>query len=104
RVGTDTLRPTTPVSASVSLMTDVSSRRLFGLGLSLGIVLRLWPILAPGRLFQHWPTEDGYLTLTIARSIGSGLGMTVSDGTVATNGTQPLATSLYAIGFFLGGG
>lgn len=85
-------------------MTDVSSRRLFGLGLSLGIVLRLWPILAPGRLFQHWPTEDGYLTLTIARSIGSGLGMTVSDGTVATNGTQPLATSLYAIGFFLGGG
>jgi hypothetical protein len=85
-------------------MKDSALKRLLTVGLLLGLVLRIWPILSPRRLLWHWPTEDGYLTLTIARNLGRGLGMTVSDGTVLTNGTQPLATFLYAVGFALGDG
>jgi hypothetical protein len=85
-------------------MKDPALKRLFTIGLLLGVGLRLWPILNPARLLWHWPTEDGYLTLTIARNIGRGLGMTVSDGTVLTNGTQPLATFLYSVGFLLSDG
>lgn len=85
-------------------MKDPVLKRLFIAGLLVGLALRLWPILSPSRLLWHWPTEDGYLTLTIARNLGRGLGMTVADGTVLTNGTQPLATFLYSVGFFLSEG
>jgi hypothetical protein len=71
----------------------------------LGLVLRVIPLFdANGRLFQQYPTEDGYLTLTIARNLGMGKGMTVSDGTVATNGTQPLVTFVWAGAFAVVGG
>ncbi len=49
-------------------------------------------------------TEDGYLMLTIARNMAIGLGMSVSDGTIASNGVQPLATFIFAVPYLLTGG
>ncbi len=39
--------------------------------------------------------------LTIARNISLGLGMSTADGTIATNGVQPLATLAYAVCFWV---
>lgn len=70
-----------------------------------GIGLRLFPILgSPDTLAQTYMTEDGYLMLTIARNMAIGLGMTVSDGTIATNGVQPFATFLFALAYLATGG
>jgi len=70
-----------------------------------GLLARLAPLLdAGGRLFHQFPSEDGYLMLTIARNIALGKGMSVSDGLQPTNGTQPLATLLWAGAFWLTGG
>jgi hypothetical protein len=67
-----------------------------------GLIVRAAPLFDPlVRQFQQFPTEDGYLSLTIARNLGTGNGMTVSDGTIATNGTQPLATLIWAAVFWL---
>lgn len=74
---------------------------LFGVGAA----ARLAPLLdAGGRLLRQFPSEDGYLMLTIARNIALGNGMSVSDGLQPTNGTQPLATLLWAGVFWLAGG
>ena len=74
---------------------------LFGIG----FVSRVAPLLENGkRLFTQFPTEDGYLMLTIARNLAAGLGMTTADGTIPTNGTQPLATLLWAGAFEMAGG
>lgn len=70
----------------------------------MSVLFRVLPLLdLDGRLLRQWPTEDGYLTLTIARNIALGNGFSVADGTVVTNGTQPLATVIYALGFWLCG-
>jgi hypothetical protein len=72
---------------------------------AVGVIARIAPLLdAAGRLFRQFPTEDGYLMLTIARNIALGKGMSVSDGTQPTNGTQPLATLLWAVEFWFAGG
>lgn len=77
---------------------------LVGVLTVLGVAARLAPFLDPaGRMFRQFPTEDGYLMLTIARNLALGAGMSISAGTVATNGTQPLATLLYAGCFWLVG-
>lgn len=63
-----------------------------------GVIYRLFPIFAGGdALAQFFITEDGYLMLTIARNMAIGLGMTVSEGTITTNGIQPLATFIFTI-------
>ncbi len=73
--------------------------------LGLGLLARLVPLLdAGGRLLRQFPTEDGYLMLTLARNIGLGNGMSIAAGTIASNGTQPLATYLFALPFWLTGG
>ncbi|MCO6450792.1 MAG: glycosyltransferase family 39 protein [Caldilineales bacterium] len=70
-----------------------------------GLIARAAPVLdRDGRLLRQFPAEDGYLMLTIARNIAIGKGMTVSDGAVATNGTQPLVTMLWAVLYKLSGG
>ncbi len=72
---------------------------------SVGLAARLAPLLdVGGRLFRQFPTEDGYLMLTIARNVALGKGMSVADGLQPTNGTQPLATLLWAGVFWLAGG
>lgn len=69
---------------------------LFGIG----VVSRLAPLLDDGgRLLEQFPTEDGYLMLTIARNLGLGNGMSTAAGTIPSNGTQPLVTLLWALGF-----
>jgi hypothetical protein len=70
-----------------------------------GIVVRCLPLLDPaGRALRQYPKEDGYLMMTIARNIALGRGMSVSDGAIATNGTQPLCTFLWALCFAVVGG
>ena len=72
---------------------------------AVGALARLAPLFdAGGRLFRQFPSEDGYLMLTIARNIALGKGMSVADGLQPTNGTQPLATLLWAGVFWLFGG
>ncbi|HEY8122975.1 MAG TPA: hypothetical protein VII78_16760 [Myxococcota bacterium] len=72
---------------------------------ALGFGVRLVDVLTGDeRLFQHWPTEDGYLMLTVARNLALGLGMSTAEGTLPTNGVQPLATFLWAACFALVGG
>ncbi len=61
------------------------------------VMVRVSPLVTGGvRLLRQAITEDGYLMLTIARNIALGHGFSVSDGLVATNGTQPFCTLLFA--------
>lgn len=70
--------------------------------LVLGIGIRIAPqLMGAERFLQHYPSEDGYLMLTIARNLALGLGMSTADGTLPTNGTQPLTTFVWAAGFWL---
>lgn len=62
-----------------------------------GLFARLSPLLdIEGRLFWQYMTEDGYLMQTVARNMAIGLGMSTAEGTMPTNGVQPLATYLFA--------
>jgi len=73
--------------------------------LAIGLLSRILPLFDwEGRLFEQFLTEDGYLMLTIARNLAIGSGPSVADGTIPTNGTQPLATLVYALGFWIVGG
>lgn len=73
--------------------------------LAVGLLTRLSPLLdVEGRLFWQFMTEDGYLMQTVARNMAIGLGMSVSEGTMPTNGVQPLATFLFAGLHWLAGG
>lgn len=69
---------------------------------ALGALCRLAPLFDHGgRLLRQFPTEDGYLMLTIARNLAAGMGMSTADGLLPTNGTQPLATFLWSACFWL---
>lgn len=75
---------------------------LFIIGIISGLLYRLFPIFSgPSALTETFMTEDGYLMLTVARNMAIGLGMSVSDGMIATNGVQPLATFLFTIPYIL---
>lgn len=72
------------------------------LALVFGLLFRLHPYaMGADRITQFFITEDGYLMLTLARNLAIGLGLSVSEGTIASNGVQPLATLIYSIGFWL---
>ncbi len=82
------------------------SRKLLAIALGVaflfGVVYRLFPVvLGEDAVAQFFITEDGYLMLTIARNMATGLGMTVSEGTIATNGVQPLATFIFTIPYLI---
>ncbi|MDM8565205.1 hypothetical protein QUF74_06075 [Candidatus Halobeggiatoa sp. HSG11] len=66
----------------------------------IGGLARLIPLSSQERMINS-VSEDGYLMLTIARNMALGHGMSVSDGTIPTNGTQPLTTGLWAVGYWL---
>lgn len=71
---------------------------------TVGLASRVIPLLSgEERIFQQFPTEDGYLMLTIARNMALGLGMSTAEGTLPTNGTQPFATFVWSLGFVLTG-
>jgi hypothetical protein len=66
----------------------------------IGTLARLMPLFdRDGRLLRQFPTEDGYLMLTIARNAALGLGFSTGAGTLPTNGTQPFATGVYSLIF-----
>ena len=68
--------------------------------LAIGLIARVAPLAdQDGRLLKQWPTEDGYLMLTIARNMSLGLGMSTAAGDIPTNGTQPLTTGVWALAF-----
>ncbi len=89
-------------------MTRLNERSLLwaiGIAIVAAIAYRLWPVAAGmPALAQFFVTEDGYLMLTVARNFAIGLGLSVSEGTIPTNGVQPLATFLYSIPYALTGG
>lgn len=89
-------------------MAFLSERNIFRLIVTsfvLTVLYRLYPLaLGPSVLREAFMTEDGYLMLTIARNMAIGLGMSVSEGTIASNGVQPLATFIFAVPFALTGG
>jgi hypothetical protein len=64
-----------------------------------GTFLHFAPLFNEQRLLYSI-TEDGYYMLTIARNIAEGHGMTIADGTIPTNGTQPLVTLIMS-GIFM---
>lgn len=71
----------------------------------IGSVSRVAPLFdADGRMLKQWPTEDGYLMLTIARNMALGHGMSTADGTLPTNGTQPGFNGVEAVLFALAHG
>jgi hypothetical protein len=73
--------------------------------IAIGTLSRLAALGPPhGRLLRQFMSEDGYLMQTVARNFALGHGLSVSDGTVATNGVQPLATFLFAIFHYLARG
>lgn len=87
------------------MLSEKNLFRLIALSFVLATLYRLYPIvLGPSVLREAFMTEDGYLMLTIARNMAIGLGMSVSEGTIASNGVQPLATFIFAIPYLLTGG
>ncbi len=72
---------------------------------AVGFFARLLPLFdQDGRMLQMYPTEDGYLMLTIARNLAIGKGFSVADGTIPTNGSQPLVTLIWSLCFLIAGG
>ena len=93
------------VKRDKNLLSEKNTFHLIVVSLVLATLYRLYPlVLGPSALAEAFMTEDGYLMLTIARNMAIGLGMSVSDGTIASNGVQPLATFLFAIPYALTGG
>jgi hypothetical protein len=67
-----------------------------------GLAARLRAVLfTDSEMFRSFPTEDGYLMLTVARNMALGLGMSSAAGTIPTNGVQPLAAFVQALCFRL---
>jgi len=71
---------------------------------TLGLFVRVAPLLQGTDTLLRRPTEDGYLMLTVSRNIALGRGMSIAEGTIPTNGVQPLATGLFALCFWVLGG
>ena len=69
------------------------------------LLVRVAPLVEGGeRLRWQCVSEDGYLMLTVARNLALGNGLSISDGTIPSNGVQPLATLLFAGCIWLAGG
>ena len=72
---------------------------------TVGLVARLSPLFdIDHRLLWQYISEDGYLMQTIARNMAIGLGMSTADGTIPTNGVQPLNTFIFAALHYIAGG
>lgn len=95
-------------ACQIETMLRLSEKSFFAVLVGVLVVAalyRLYPlVLGPQALAQAFQTEDGYLMLTIARNMAIGLGMSVSDGTIPSNGVQPLATFIFSVPYLLSGG
>ncbi|MCV6636713.1 hypothetical protein [Candidatus Albibeggiatoa sp. nov. NOAA] len=63
--------------------------------LGIGLFTHIESFRSTDRLLNS-VSEDGYLMLTVARNVALGQGLSVSDGTIMTNGIQPATTFLWA--------
>lgn len=73
--------------------------------IAIGVLTRLSPLLdVEGRAYWQFVTEDGYLMQTVARNMAIGLSMSTAEGTIPTNGVQPLATFFFAGLHWIAGG
>ena len=78
---------------------------LLGVAGMIGFVARLMPLRdLGGTLFWQHMSEDGYLMQTVARNMAIGLGMSTAEGSIPTNGVQPLATLAFAALHAVAGG
>lgn len=76
------------------------ARQIFFLLIFVAFLLRLALLFRPEDLFHARPIiEDAYYSLSVARSLAYGHGLTV-DGVHLTNGIQPLIVFLYAPFYF----
>ncbi|MBC8426927.1 hypothetical protein H8E07_22660 [bacterium] len=67
-----------------------------------GLVSRIAPLFDHGgRLMRQFPTEDGFLMMTVARNLALGHGLTSSAGAIPTNGVQPLFTFVQSLVFLV---
>ncbi len=82
---------------------DSRVRLLVASGAALWLLYASLALRGADALFAMPIVEDGWYALTIARNAARGLGITI-DGTVWTNGFQPLFTLLEAAAFALAGG
>lgn len=78
-------------------------RALIGVLYAFGGIARVVPLFDSARRMQQWPTEDGYFMLTMGRNVALGHGLSVAGGEMPTNGTQPLTTFVWALGYLLVG-
>ncbi len=81
---------------------SVPARTIAVLGAVLWLFYLALALRAAGPLFAMPVAEDGWYALSVARNVAHGLGVTI-DGTVWTNGFQPLFTFLEAAVFALAG-
>jgi hypothetical protein len=81
----------------------VNARALAAAGGALWLLYLALALRGEGPLLAMPIAEDGWYALSVARNVARGLGVTI-DGTVWTNGFQPLFTFLEAAAFALAGG
>ncbi|MDM8566777.1 glycosyltransferase family 39 protein [Candidatus Halobeggiatoa sp. HSG11] len=81
-------------------MTNRGLNTLIILLVFIGVIVHFIPLSSQERMINSI-SDDGYLMMTIARNMALGNGMSVSNGEIPTNGTQPLATGLWAVGYWL---
>ncbi len=73
---------------------------VLGIVVAIATAVRVAPLVEGGeRLRWQCVSEDGYLMLTIARNVALGHGFSVSGGMIPSNGTQPLCSLLFALGY-----
>ncbi|MCA9704424.1 MAG: hypothetical protein KDK70_01095 [Myxococcales bacterium] len=82
------------------------SRSTIGIAVFCGALFRLIPLVSTElEMFGRFPTEDGYLAMTIGRDMSLGLGpsvpIDVSGNRALTNGFQPLCVLLWSAAFWL---
>lgn len=110
RTGAATVDPAESDAAPLTRASHLSRlehllQALAWLVLAVALAARLAPLLdIEGRIFWQFMTEDGYLMQTVARNMALGLGMSTAEGTIPTNGVQPLATYLFAGLHWMAGG
>lgn len=75
-----------------------------GVLIAAGLAARVLPLVQDEATLLRQPSEDGYLMLTVARNMAVGLGMSSAQGTIPTNGVQPLSAFLDLGCFALAGG
>ncbi|MBI2428148.1 MAG: hypothetical protein HYV29_05020 [Ignavibacteriales bacterium] len=86
------------------MMKELHSETLIQCAVGIVAVSLMVLLVVPEKYIYVRPfTEDGFYSLTVARNIAEGKGITI-DGTAMTNGFQPLFTLVCVIPFAVAGG